>query len=95
MSQGGNGRTRILVFYAKLGTKGIDDFVEAILCALQCSKLVTEFFYLFYFRSIYVDIRKLVREVRVMVSTNAPEFVCCVRRSARSDAIVSFMLSFC
>ena len=78
MSQGGNGRTRILVFYAKLGTKGIDDFVEAILCALQCSKLITEFFYLFNFRSLYVGIRKLVREVRVMVSTNALEFVCCV-----------------
>ena len=45
MSRGGNGRTRILVFYAKLGTKGIDGFVEAILCALQCSKLVTEYFY--------------------------------------------------
>ena len=37
------------MLYKRLVTKGIDDFVEAIPfligSALQCSKLVTEFFY--------------------------------------------------
>ena len=85
------------MLYTKLVTKGIDGFVKVILFligrALQCSKLVTQLFY--FFRSMDVDNRKRVREVRAIVSTNAPEFVCCIRRSARSDAIVSFMLSFC
>ena len=47
MSQGGDGRTRIFLLCAKLGTKAIDGVVEVILFltgrALECSKPVAEF----------------------------------------------------
>ena len=84
----------LLFLCAKVGTKGVDGFVETILFligrALKCSKLVTEFLDCFLeIRYWNVDNRKPVREVRVMVSTNALEFVC----SARNDRMISFRLS--
>ena len=68
----------------KIGTKGIVGFVEAILFVIGCGMLIMNFLdggpeiHYIFFCLMNMDSMKLIREVRGMMSTNAPELVCCV-----------------
>ena len=70
----------------KISTKRVDGFFEVVDNPAEGR---------YFFGPSVMSKKKTDKEPRTSEKTNAPEFVSCVRRSPRSDLIISFKLSFC